>query len=92
MSTEIKMIKGDVDAALSKLQSSTSALQASLPSSIGGNNVLDTVNKLNEINQAFVQVAEAYKALLQQNQESTKKSVEFMAEADKQLSSIMKIQ
>ncbi|MDQ0273322.1 YwqI/YxiC family protein [Cytobacillus purgationiresistens] len=92
MSSEIKILKNDVDEALSKLQSSTNALTTSLPASIGSNNVLDTVKKMNQLNQALNQVAEAYKALLQQNEESTRQSVEFMAEADKQISSFIKMQ
>lgn len=87
LSSEIKMKYSDVEQALSKLHSSSSALQTSFPSSIGGNNVLDVVKQLNNLNTLLQQVGDSYKALLLQNEETTRSSVKFMNDTDHQLSS-----
>lgn len=91
MSTEIKVIKSEVDEALAKLQSSANAIKSTLPSDVGSNNVLTTVERLNQLNQTIVQVTEAYKALLLKNEQSTRQSVAFLSEADEQISSYIKM-
>ncbi|MBD7939694.1 MULTISPECIES: YwqI/YxiC family protein [Cytobacillus] len=91
MSTEIKLIKGDVEEALAKLQTSANALKSSLPADIGQNNVLTTVDRLNQLNQVIIQVTETYKTLLLQNEQSTRQSVAFLSEADEQISSYIKM-
>ncbi|MDQ0187960.1 YwqI/YxiC family protein [Cytobacillus kochii] len=91
MSTEIKLIKGDVEEALAKLQTSANALKSSLHAEIGQNNVLTTVERLNQLNQMIIQVTETYKTLLLQNEQSTRQSVAFLTEADEQISSYIKM-
>ncbi|MGE7763991.1 YwqI/YxiC family protein [Peribacillus sp. NPDC096540] len=91
MGAEIKVKQEEIEQALTTLKSSTNALQTSIPSNIDGNNVLDVVNKLNRLNQTMQQVTEAYKSLLLQNEEATRRSVEFMVETDQQLSSNIKL-
>ncbi|MCM3705295.1 MULTISPECIES: YwqI/YxiC family protein [Cytobacillus] len=86
MNTEIKLRISDIEQALSKLQSSANGLQPSLPPTIGQNNVLDFINKLNALNNQLQQVTEAYKSLLLQNEEATRQSVQFLDESDRLLS------
>ncbi|HZG70415.1 MAG TPA: YwqI/YxiC family protein [Chondromyces sp.] len=89
MSDQIKIVYEDVEQALTKLKSSTQMIDTSFPSSIGGENVLDTVTKLNEINQALQQLTEAYKALLLKNEEATRQSVQAMKETDEQVANLI---
>ncbi|URM32860.1 YwqI/YxiC family protein [Cytobacillus firmus] len=86
MNTEIKLRISDIEQALSKLQSSANGLQSSLPSTIGENNVLDFINKLNALNRQLQQVTEAYKSVLLQNEDTTRQSVQFLDESDRLLS------
>ncbi|OHX45090.1 YwqI/YxiC family protein [Cytobacillus oceanisediminis] len=86
MDTEIKLRISDIEQALSKLQTSANGLQPSLPSTIGENNVLDFINKLNALNRQLQQVTEAYKSVLLQNEETTRQSVQFLDESDRLLS------
>ena len=86
MDTEIKLRINEIERALSKLQSSANGLQPSLPSTIGENNVLDFINKLNALNRQLQQVTEAYKSVLLQNEETTRHSAQFLDESDRLLS------
>lgn len=90
MSNEIKIEYGEVETALSQLKAAIQSLESSFPASIGGSNQLTVVTKLNELNQSFQQMLEAYKTLLLNNEEATRTSVEEMREADLQLSSAIK--
>lgn len=85
MSTEIKIRYGEVEQALSRLKDSTQALDTSMPSNIGGKNVLEVINRLNELNGKMKVLLTAYKTLLQQNENSTQHSVQMMREADEKL-------
>ena len=86
MDTEIKLRISEIEQALSKLQSSAKGLQPTLPSTIGENNVLDFINKLNSLNRQLQQVTEAYKSVLLQNEKTTRQSVQFLDESDRLLS------
>ncbi|MGM9926615.1 MAG: YwqI/YxiC family protein [Bacillus sp. (in: firmicutes)] len=91
MSDEIKIRYSDVMQALSQLDTSLSAFQTTLPSAVGGNNVLNVVQTLNQLNETFQQINESYKSLLLSNKEATLHSIQSMQEADELLSSQMKI-
>ncbi|MBN8204137.1 MULTISPECIES: YwqI/YxiC family protein [Bacillaceae] len=86
MDTEIKLRISEIEQALSKLQASANGLQPFLPSTIGENNVLDFINKLNVLNRQLQQVTETYKSVLLQNEETTRQSVQFLDESDRLLS------
>jgi superfamily I DNA and/or RNA helicase len=91
MSGEIKIKYGEVDEALSNLISSTNTLKPSSPQGIQGSNVLDSVEKLETLNQSLNKLLESYKLLIMNNAESTKQSVQAMKDTDQELSSSMKI-
>lgn len=91
MSGEIKIKYGEVDEALSNLISSANTLKSSVPQGIQGSNVLDSVEKLETLNQSLNKVLESYQLLLMKNAESTKQSIQAMKDTDQQLSSSMKI-
>ncbi|MEC2071037.1 YwqI/YxiC family protein [Alkalihalophilus marmarensis] len=85
--SEIKIIYADVEQELAKLQTAVQALDPSMPSSVGENNVLDVVDRLNQLNQQLNQMVEAYQALLLKNEEDTRQSIETMKQADQNVSS-----
>ena len=87
MSNEIKIDYGEVENALSQLKAATQSLETSLPTSVGGSNQLDVVTKMEDLNQSFHQMVEAYKALLMNNEQATRTSVEEMRKTDQLLSS-----
>lgn len=91
MSTEIKIRYSDVIEALSQLNTSLSAFQTTMPSAVGGNNILNVVQTLNQLNRTFQQINESYKSLLLSNREATLHSIQSMQETDKLLSSQLKI-
>ena len=86
MSNEIKIEYGEVENALSQLKAATQSLETSLPTSVGGSNQLDVVTKMEDLNQSFHQMVEAYKALLVNNEQATRTSVEEMRKTDQLLS------
>lgn len=89
MISEIRLLKSDVDITLSNLRASIKALETTLSSSLGSRNVLETVDKLNKVNEEIIRLTEEYKILLLENEKSTQLSVEFMNNVDIHLSSII---
>ncbi|WEZ08545.1 YwqI/YxiC family protein [Priestia flexa] len=90
MGQEIKVQYSYVEAVLKQLQTATQALDTSMPTEIGGDNVLDAVKVLNKINEALSGVLDAYQALLIQSTEMATNSVELWKETDMKLSNTMK--
>ncbi|BCB06057.1 YwqI/YxiC family protein [Bacillus sp. KH172YL63] len=91
MVKEIKVVHGEIEQSLTKLKFSTEALQSNLPYDIGQGNALEVVTKINELNQMMGQMIEDYKQLLMRNEEQTRQAVQDMAQADRNLSSHMKV-
>ncbi|MDQ0215833.1 translation initiation factor 2B subunit (eIF-2B alpha/beta/delta family) [Oikeobacillus pervagus] len=91
MSQEIKLEYGEVEQALSTLKSSTGSLETTVPSSIGNQNVLDVVKKLNKLNHSLQEALTSYKALLIHNEEATRKSVDAMRETDEKLATSLHV-
>lgn len=86
MSTEIKIRQNDIDQALSKMKSATTALHTSLPAEVGAGNELIIVQKWQDLHQALEQMIESYKFLLQQNEEAASQAVQSMVDLDEKLS------
>ncbi|MDV2686597.1 YwqI/YxiC family protein [Alkalihalophilus lindianensis] len=85
--SEIKILYADVEQELAKLQNSIQALDPSMPTAVGANNVLEVVDRMNQLNQQMNQMVEAYQALLLKNEQDTLQALETMKEADQQVSS-----
>ncbi|WP_019240852.1 MULTISPECIES: YwqI/YxiC family protein [Bacillus] len=90
MSTEVKIQYGEVEKALSQLRSAIQSLETNIPSNIGGQNVLDIVERLNKLNSQLEETLAAYKDLLMRNEQATVDSVDMMEETDLQLSSYIR--
>lgn len=89
MGTEIKIQYEEAEAALSKLRQSVDSWDTSFPKEIGGENNLEVINKLNELNAQCKKMLETYQELLMDNQETSKQSVEDMEETDQTLHSMI---
>ncbi|MCA1061070.1 YwqI/YxiC family protein [Rossellomorea aquimaris] len=91
MVNEIKVVHGEIEQSLAKVKSSTESLRSDLPKNIGKENSLEVVTKLNELNQMMEQMIDHYKQLLIRNEELTRQAVQDMAQADRDLSSHIKV-
>ncbi|WP_152640097.1 YwqI/YxiC family protein [Virgibacillus necropolis] len=87
MSVEIKLIHADVEKALAGLKASIQTLETSFSKSMQGENRLDTVTKLNEINQSFERVLNSYQTLLVNNQEATSNAAESFKQTEEKVAS-----
>ncbi|WP_257985220.1 YwqI/YxiC family protein [Bacillus sp. T33-2] len=87
LATEIKIRYTDVEQALAELKAAVSSLETTFPSSIGGQNQLDVVDRLNDLNGKLQSAMEAYQALLLKNDEAVRKSVEMMRDTDRRIAS-----
>ncbi|MBV6682566.1 YwqI/YxiC family protein [Bacillus sp. JRC01] len=85
MSTEIKIQYEEAEEALSKLRQSVDSWDTSFPKEIGGENNLEVINKLNELNALCQKMLETYQELLLDNQQTSKQSVEDMEDTDQSL-------
>ncbi|MBD1380445.1 YwqI/YxiC family protein [Bacillus sp. IB182487] len=87
MSEEMKIRYGEVESAISKIESSAGSFETSLLKEIAGGNELDVVNKLNELNNLLEEVGEAYKQVLKANNQSVRTTIESIKEADHNIGS-----
>ncbi|WP_332651322.1 YwqI/YxiC family protein [Lysinibacillus sp. 54212] len=86
MTTEIKIQYEQVAQALESLYKSIQSIDPTFQITIGGDNRLEVVTKLNELNIKLQKANTLYKEILTLNEELTGQSVEYMKETDKQLS------
>lgn len=89
MSNEIKIVYQDADEALSKLRASTQAVKASFES-VKGENVLDMVMMVNELNVFFQNFVKEYQTLLLENEKATRDSIQAMKTTDEQIAASIK--
>ncbi|MFS0905936.1 YwqI/YxiC family protein [Priestia aryabhattai] len=88
MGKEILMKYSEIDTALSQLQLSAQALDPSFPQDMKGLNVLDTMDRLSDINTKLEALLKSYQALLIKSEQMAGNSVELMKEADQKLSTV----
>ncbi|MFC4025269.1 YwqI/YxiC family protein [Oceanobacillus longus] len=91
MGNEIRVNQSEIEQNLSKIKATTDSLQPAIPTNIGNGNRLDVVAKLNELNHSLEQMVQSYKELLLRNEELTRQSVQGMADADREISSQIKV-
>ncbi|RIW28916.1 hypothetical protein D3H55_20320 [Bacillus salacetis] len=89
MATEIKIQYKETERALSMLRQAVHAWNSAYPRQVGGDNELQVINKLNELNEQCQEMLESYKQLLLENQAAAQYSVETMEETDHSLSSMI---
>lgn len=85
MSEEIKIVYADVENQLEQITAANDALNPTKEAPIEGN-VLDVVNKLNELSVNLETLLIKYQQLLGENILTTTSSVEFMKETDETIS------
>ncbi|ASB91078.1 YwqI/YxiC family protein [Bacillus sonorensis] len=90
MSQEIKVKTGEVKQALSKLKHSASAINPAVPTDIKGQNKLDVVDKIEDMNKDLKKLTTAYASALSKQIVQTESAVEMMKDTDKKLASSMK--
>jgi hypothetical protein len=85
MSNEIKIVYEEVESSITNMENSTQSLEPAFPSSLGGENVLDVVTKLNELMQELQQTFLTYKELLLKNESDTRQSIQTMRRTDEEI-------
>jgi len=78
---EINITEAPIRQSVNALSTSAQALSSSIPT-IEGENQLECITKINEINQTYISILEQYKTLLLQNSNVTEKTVEELIEKD----------
>ncbi|WP_139377088.1 YwqI/YxiC family protein [Halobacillus hunanensis] len=89
MSNEIKLRVSDVEQALSNLQTATQSLTPPSIKDVSGQNRLDVVDQLNELNSSLAQLINSYKTLLLNNESATKQSIETLLATDETVAGSM---
>ncbi|MGM0807405.1 MAG: YwqI/YxiC family protein [Bacillota bacterium] len=82
---EIRIKYSEAEAALTQLQAAAQTIEPSMPTDISGQNVLDTVEKLNAISQSLQQALATYQRLLIKNGQAAKDSIQMMRETDEKI-------
>lgn len=86
MAEEIKIVYADVENQLEQMTAANEAMNPTKEAAIEGN-VLDVVDKLNELSVNLETLLIKYQQLLGENILTTTSSVEFMKETDETISS-----
>ena len=79
---EINITEAPIRQSVNALSTSAQALSSSIPT-IEGENQLECITKINEINQTYISILEQYKALLLQNINVTEDTLEELIEKDR---------
>ena len=85
MSNEVKIVYADVEEQLAVIENAASSLKPTAELPIEGN-TLDVVTKLNELSIQLEQILTSYQAVLQNNIQTTRNSVQYMKEQDQRIS------
>jgi len=91
MSTEIKLVDAPIEAALAELKSSIQSMDTTFAKNIEDENTLDIVNKMNEMKATFEEIVTMYQALLVNNVDGTKDSIEAFKETEASLANSIQL-
>ncbi len=86
MSVEVKIVYADVETQLSDIHKSAESLDIKAEPLITGN-TMDVITKLTELSIQLERLLGSYQTLLIKNCNTTKKSIAFMRESDRDISS-----
>ncbi len=86
----MKVRYGEIEDAISKIESASEAFDPSFMKETANGNELDVVKKLNELNQMFEEIGLAYKKVLKANNQSVSRILQGVKEVDQSISSTMK--
>ncbi|MHA7138139.1 YwqI/YxiC family protein [Rossellomorea arthrocnemi] len=90
MGEELKIRYSAVEQAVTNIDNAAGSLDTELPTDAAGGNQLDVVERINELSHQLREIRDLYKEILAKNNQSVKKSLISMEEADHQLSSSIK--
>ncbi|MGY3835619.1 YwqI/YxiC family protein [Bacillus atrophaeus] len=90
MSQEIKVNTSKVKQALSKLNQSAHAIKPHIPTDINGQNHLDVIKKIENMNNDLQSLTKAYASALSKQIAQTEQAVNMMKDADEKLSASIK--
>ncbi|MGF3105764.1 YwqI/YxiC family protein [Rossellomorea sp. DUT-2] len=91
MGEELKIRYSAVEQAVTNIDNAAGSLDTELPTDAAGGNQLDVVERINELSHQLREIRDLYKEILAKNNQSVKKSLISMEEADHQLSSSIKL-
>ncbi|BCB05832.1 YwqI/YxiC family protein [Bacillus sp. KH172YL63] len=91
MGEELKIRYSAVEQAVTNIDNVAGSLDAELPTDVASGNQLEVVERINELNHQLREIRDLYKEILAKNNQSVKKSLTSMEEADHQLSSSIKL-
>ncbi|MGD7006912.1 YwqI/YxiC family protein [Metabacillus sp. 84] len=86
LTTEIKIQYEDVEKAIATMNTAIQSFNTAFPAYVGGQNEMDSMVKINELNDACHKLMEAYKELLMINAAAAQESANQMKEADETVS------
>ncbi|WP_433959649.1 DUF5344 family protein [Cytobacillus horneckiae] len=90
MNQEMKVRYGDVENAVSKIESKAVAFETSLMKELASGNELSVVSKLNELNHMLEEIGSTYKKVLSENNQAVTRTLEELKEIDHHISSSIK--
>ncbi|CAN7185671.1 YwqI/YxiC family protein [Rossellomorea sp. LjRoot5] len=91
MGEELKIRYSAVEQAVTYIDNASESLTTDIPSTIANDNRLDVTERINELNHQLSEIRKMYKELLAKNNQSVKQSLISMEEADRELSSSIKL-
>ncbi|MEW9677685.1 YwqI/YxiC family protein [Lentibacillus sp. L22] len=83
MSQEIKVAPFSIESALAELQAAGESLETTFAKEINGANILDMVEKINEMKQTYEEILTSYKMLLKNNADETGVAIDSFVENEK---------
>ncbi|WP_106496433.1 YwqI/YxiC family protein [Lentibacillus sp. Marseille-P4043] len=87
MSEEIKIVPYSIKAALADLNATAQSLETTFSKDVSGENILEMVDKMNGIKQAYEEILTSYQTLLTTNVEETRQAIESFVENERTIAS-----
>jgi len=88
---ELKIRYSAVEQAVTDIDHASESLTTEIPVNSAESNRLDVTKRINELNHQLSEIRKMYKELLAKNNQSVKQSLMSMEEADRELSSSIKL-
>lgn len=91
MGEELKIRYSAVEQVVTDMDNASESFSTDIPTSIANGNRLDVTKRINELNHQLLEIKKMYRELLAKNNQSVKQSLISMEEADRELSSSIKM-
>ncbi len=90
LADDIKIQYSDVEQRVADMEHASGAIDFTFVKNIANGNVLNLVEKINQLNEILEQQGEEYRRILRMNNDTVKTSLQNVQETDEQLSSSIK--